>query len=325
MLSNAVRRLSIAAWIAAAPTLAEPLVGPSVGNADVLMSEGSRLYSLRQYSKAAALLLKATRANPSSLHAYLSLARAYMESKQLRGACSAYKAYLKVAPDSAERSKAVSESEGCERQLRSRKKLPPDPTPKFIETKAAFFSALDEGRLSGPSSAAEALKSLVHGGYVGTDLGEMASKLNVAAGASADELYRRAIAREKMPVESLRKGKQLYQLAADTGSPPPNFSSHTSFFEGLATLQSGDPRKADVHFTEASVAEPTVSEYKFYRAIALYRAGDKEASLRLMQAEMPTDPRTAVLRLAQALTISTEQGAAELDQLLFAKAFPAPR
>ncbi len=321
-----LRVLSFAASILiAAPVMSEPMVGASVGNADVLSSEGSRLYNLHQYAKAATVFLKATRANPSSLQAYLSLARSYMATKQLRSACNAYRAYLKAAPESLDRGKAQSESELCERQLRSAGKQPPDPTPKFVETKATFYSALDEGRLLGSGSASEALKSLLHGGYVATDVGEMGSKLNAAASAAAEDLYRRALAREKIPVDALRKGKQLYQLAADTGSAPPNSAARTSFLEGLAALQSGDPRKANVHFTEASVAEPAVSEYKFYRAVALYRAGEKEGAFQLMQSELPNDPRTAVVRLSQALSTSSERGAAELDQLLFAKVFSASR
>ena len=55
---------------------AQPLVGPSVGNADLLMAEGSRLYNTRQYEEAAESFLKATRVRPETLGAYLGLARA---------------------------------------------------------------------------------------------------------------------------------------------------------------------------------------------------------------------------------------------------------
>ena len=83
--------LALAAMAMAPLAWAEPLVGPAVGNADTLVAEGNRLYNARQYSKASALLLKATRANPASLPAYLSLARSYMAQKQTRSACLAYR------------------------------------------------------------------------------------------------------------------------------------------------------------------------------------------------------------------------------------------
>lgn len=316
--------LAIAAIALASSAVAEPLVGPSVGNADTLLSEGNRLYNARQYSKASALLLKATRANPASLAAYLSLARSYMAQKQTRSACLAYRAFLRSAPDTADRGRAQSELELCERQLKTRKAAP-DPTEKFVATKSKLYDALEKNQLLGPGSAGEALKSLVHAGYLGADLGEMATKVNAAAMSSAEELYKRVLAHEKVPTDQLRKGKQLYQLALDTGTAPPNFAARSAFLEGLASLHAGDLKKAEAHFTEASLADPTAAEPKFYRAMSVYRGGDKQGALRTLETDLPDDPRTAVLRATMALGNSTEAGATELERLLFATRFPAGR
>ncbi|MFP2912290.1 tetratricopeptide repeat protein, partial [Pyxidicoccus sp. 3LFB2] len=159
---------------------AEPLVGPAVGNADALVAEGTRLYNKKRYADASGLYLKATRANPSLLQAYLGLARARLGAKQIPGACTAYRAYLRSAPDIQERAKAQRELSLCERQLKAwrkkkKNKVPPDLTARHVELKAGFFSALEAGQLVGPDSAGEMLTTLVSEGYLGTDLGEMGS------------------------------------------------------------------------------------------------------------------------------------------------------
>ncbi len=306
--------------------VAEPLVGPSVGNADVLISEGNRLYSTKKYAKAASKFLAATRANPTATQPYLVLARSYLRAKQTPAACNAYRAYLTAAPDSADRAKAERELSNCERRLmRVKKSKRIDLNPKYVETKALFFSALDEKLLLGSGSASVALRTLIHDGYVGPDLADMGAKLNTAASASAEDFYRRAIARERIPAHALRDAKQLYQLAVETGSPPQSYGSHSAFIEGLADFQSFEAKRAEQKFAEASLAEPTVVEYKFYRAAAIYRGGDKAGALEALEKDLPQDPRTSVMREAQALGSSSQAGASELEQLLFSKRFSSGR
>lgn len=320
------RCLMLAAFAFAGAVVAEPLVGPSVGNADVLVSEGNRLYSNKKYAKAASKFLAATRANPTATQPYLVLARSYMGAKQMPAACNAYRTYLSAAPDSADRNKAERELKNCERRLKRVKKSKRiDLGPKYVETKADFFAALDQKNFLGTASASAALRTLIHDGYVGPDLAEMGAKLNTAATASAEDTYRRAIARERIPGHALREAKQLYQLALETGSPPPNYGSHSDFLEGLADFQSFEAKKAEQKFAEASAAEPTVMEYKFYRAAAIYRGGDKAGALEALEKDLPQDPRTAVMREAQALGSSPQSGATELEQLLFTKRFSAGR
>src|SRR5699024_7677389 len=99
--------------------------------------------------------------------------------------CYAYRVYLKSTPDSPDRKKAQAESDQCERQLAGARGQPADQTQKYVETRAAFFSALDQQQLLGPGGAAESLKSLVREGYLGPDLGDMGSKLGAAAVAAA--------------------------------------------------------------------------------------------------------------------------------------------
>jgi tetratricopeptide (TPR) repeat protein len=293
-----------------------------VGNADALMTEGNRFYNRKSYGKAATQYLRATRANPSAIQAYLSLARSYMGAKQVQNACLAYRAYLKAAPESAEKAKAQGELELCERRLKVMKKKRADPTPEYTELKALFAGAMEQKLLIGPGSAGESLKSLVQGGYVGTDLGDMAAKLNTAAAQAADDIYKRALAHDRVPVEELTRGKRLYQLAVDVGPAPPNYVPHIAFLEGLAQFQLGEPKKAELRFAEASLGEPAVLEYKFYRAIAMYRSGNKTGALQALEADLPQDPRTAVLRTALALGNSPDAAAAELEQVLFQKRFP---
>src|SRR5687768_3073899 len=114
MRSSGALRLLLALTPVAA--VAEPLVGPSVGNAEALVAEGTSLYNQKDFPAAADAFLKATRANPRHLPAYLSLARSLLAARKLAQACYAYRAFVRGG-DSPDRQKAESELELCERQL----------------------------------------------------------------------------------------------------------------------------------------------------------------------------------------------------------------
>src|SRR5262249_20949585 len=146
---------------------AQPLVGPLIGNADTFIAEGTKQYNQKQYAKAVDNFTKATRANPALLPPYLQLARSHLAAKQVMRACYVYRMYLKAAPDNADRKKAQAESDQCERQLKTAKNQPPDLSPKYVETRASFFAALDRSQLLGADSAFESLKVLVKDGFMG--------------------------------------------------------------------------------------------------------------------------------------------------------------
>lgn len=302
--------------------LAEPLVGPSVGNADLLVSEASRLYNQKKHALAAEMFLQATRADPSALPTYLQLARSYLAAKQIRRACYVYRVYLKASADSPDRKKAQSESDLCERQLRTAKKQPPDPSPRYVEARAVFFQALDKKALLGPGSAAQALTSLVTEGFTGPELGEMAAKLRSEVLQQAEALHQRVVAREAVAIEEISQGKELFKLASELGAPPEGREAKSAFLEGVAALIRREHIAADALFAEAAKAE-AVPEYRFFRAMALYRNGDRAGALKSMETELPEDPRTAVLRASLAVGLSSERGAAELERLLFSRKFPA--
>ena len=314
--------LAASGLVLSATVLAQPLVGPSVGNADVLLSEGSKLYNQKQPAKAADAFLKATRANPAAVQAYLQLARSHLAAKQLTRACYEYRAYLKAAAETPERKKAQGESELCDRQLKGAKGQPPDPAPGYVEQRAAFFAALEKKSLLGPASASETLRALVKDGFVGVELGDMAAKLQAAAVETADGVHKRALAREPVTADELKTARPLYQLAADVGLAPADQGAKSAFLDGLSSFQGGDYKQAEAQFADAAKAEPASKEYKYYRAMALFRGGDRRAALSAMEADLPDDPRTAVLRVALALGDSPETGAAELEKLLFTKRYP---
>ncbi|MBZ4417785.1 tol-pal system YbgF family protein [Myxococcus sp. RHSTA-1-4] len=308
---------------------AEPLVGPGVGNADALVAEGTRLYNKRRYADASKQFLKATRANPSLLQAYLGLARSRMGAKEVHGACAAYRAYLRSAPDIQDRPKAQRELELCERKLKAarrkkKNKVPPDLTARHVELKAGFFAALADGKLVGPDSAGEMLTTLVSEGYLGTDLGEMGVRLSAACRIATEELHRRALGGEALPAERLAEARKLFELASDAGEPSAGASAQAPFLEGLAMLQKGDSARAQALFAEAARAAPDRTEYRLWRAAALQRAGDLGGALAVMEADLPGDPRTDVLRAAVANQKSPEAGARELERILFQR-YPAAR
>lgn len=314
------------ALLVASAASADYLVGPGVGNADTFISEGTKQYNQKQYAKAVDNFTKATRANPALLPPYLQLARSHLAAKQIQRACYVYRMYLKAAPESADRKKAQAESEQCERQLKTAKKQPPDLSPKYVDTKAAFFAALDKSAiLDKEVGAYDSLKTLVKDGYMSPDLADMAQKLGSAAQAAADDVQKRALAYEKLSPEALKSARHLYQVAQDVGVNVPDAASASAFCDGLAALQAKDAKKAEALFAEAARAKPENKEYTFYRAVALVQHGDKKGALKVLDADLKDDPRTEVLRTSLALGDSPEAGASELERLLFSRRYPAEK
>lgn len=317
-------RLALLAALASSIALADPapLIGPGVGNADTLVSDGSKLFNRKQYAKAAEQFLKATRANPATANTYVQLARALMLAKQTPRACYAYRVYLKAVPDSPDRKKAAAESDQCERQAKAMKPAAEDPTARYVETRAAFFAALDANQVLGAGGAGANLETLVKEGYLGPDLGEMAQKLGAAALAAAEDVHKRALAGDKLPADQLRSARPLYQLAQDVGATTPEAKGRMAFLDGLAELGEKDFKRADTLFSEAAKSDPANKEYFFYKGLALFQAGDRPAGLKVLEAELKDDPRTAVLRASLAVGHAADSGAAELEKLLFTTRFP---
>lgn len=317
--SGSAGAVALALCLSLPASAREALVGPGVGSADALMAEGSKLYNQKKYEASANAFLKAARANPGAPAVYLGLGRSLFASKQLGRACYAYRVFLKAAPDTPDRAKAQAESDLCERQLKSAKKKSVDPSPKYVEGKAAFFAALEARRILGAGSAGEQLRALIKDGFVGPELGEMAAKLAATAKDAADELHSKAIAGENVSGERMRSARGLYELANELGGTVGDVEA--TFLEGKAEMEAGDFKKAESLFAAAAAGAPSVGEYKFQRAMALYRQGDGKGALAAMESDLPADPRTAVLRAALALRDSAEAGSAELEELLFSRRF----
>lgn len=331
---------------------AEALVGAGVGNADALQAEGNRLYNRRQYDQAAETFLKASRAAPDQLPTYLSLARSRLKAKRIAAACYAYRTYVRHAPAGDERSKAQNELELCERQLRAGKLVAEEAARQFVETKAAFFAALEAKQLVGGGSASESLEQLVVEGYLGPDLADMAKQLAGAALTAAEELHGRALRREQLDEHALLAGKAFYATAADFGQAPAELAARGAFLQGLAEMHAAarlPDRETDVSFASvrrvengvgagsgtwqaaidsfsaAAAAAPTVTEYRYFRALAMWRSGDRPGALAALQRDLPDDPRTAVLAAILAAGDEPEAGAFAVERLLFSNRFPAAR
>ena len=316
--------LAVVAWIAGGAALAQPLVGPSVGSADAFLAEGNRLYTEKAFAEASAQYLSATRAQPGLLEAYLGYARSRLQVDDVAVACAAYRTWLKAVPQTTlNYDKVRGESEGCEKRKASLSPPPADPAATFVTLKARFFTALEKKALLGDGGAEESLRALVAGGYLGVDLGDMAQKLRATAVAQADTVTQKALARTPVPAESLRQVRPLYALAADLGEAVPGAPSRSAFTEGLAELQAGDPRRAEVLFTEALAADTSLTEARFLRAMATFRAGDQDAALAALERDLPADPRTAVLRVALSAGRSPAEGAVQLEELLFRTRYQA--
>ncbi len=300
--------------------LAEPLVGQGVGNADTFVSEGTRLFNRKQYVKAADQFLKATRANPSLVATYLQLARAAMLAKDLDRSCYSYRVFLKASGESPDRKKAMAESDQCERQLKSAVKPgAKDSTQQFVEGRAAFFAALDRQGIIDDGGAADSLAALVKGGYLGPDLADMASKLGASAIAQAETIFGQALSGVEPSIATLRSARPLYQVAYDVGVPMTDAKGRMQFLDGLAEFSEGDFKKAETLFNSAAKLEPKNHEYSFFRGLAVFRAGDRQGALKILEAALPDDPRTEVLRVALSIQNGADSGAASLEKLLFSR------
>lgn len=300
------------------------LLGPSVGNADTFISEGTKLYNQKAFAKAADNFLKATRASPASLPAYLQLARSLLAAKQVQRACYAYRVYLKASAETPDRKKAQAESDQCERQLSTAKNQPADKTQAYVVMRAAFFASLDRQAVLGDDAAYESLKALVNDGYLGPELGDMGAKLGAAAVAAADDIHKRALAAEKLPIETLKSARAMYHVATDVGANPTDAPARSAFLDGLAALQSKEYKKAEALFADAakqSAGFGSIKEYVFCRGLALFQAGDKKGALKVLETDLKDDPRTETLRAALAMGESSEAGAAELERLLFSRRY----
>ncbi|HVE86631.1 MAG TPA: hypothetical protein VND93_27425 [Myxococcales bacterium] len=306
-----------------ASAAAAPLVGPAVGNGDALLAEGTRLYNQKDYPAASEAFLKASRANPRLLSAYLQLARSWLAERKLPQACYAYRAFLRGEPEATDREKAQGELQLCERQLDADEaaRKGKDFGAAFADPKSRFFSALDKGDLN---AAADALGVLVGGGYLGVDLAELAAKLGGAASSAADVAYRAGLRGELRDPAPVRTGLRALEIASDAGSPPASSEAKAAFLTGLAALLEGRPKEAEAAFARAGKGEGADPSPVLWRARALAQV-DRNKAVQLLAAELPRDPRTGAARVAASLSASNAQAAADLEKLLFEQRFPPGR
>jgi tetratricopeptide (TPR) repeat protein len=302
------------------PGRAQPVVGSGVGNADLLSAEGSRLYNEKQFEQAKDSFLKSTRVAPTTLPTYLSLARTYFALKDLERACQIYRVYVKNAPESPDREKAQGELDLCERQAAAAG-VTAQLSQGYVNLKATFFEALDKGNLMGTSSAGEVLVKLVGSGYAAPDLGDMAGKLARACEVAADGTYQAVTAHQKFAPPDLRKASSLYRSALDFGAAPAKQAARSSFLEGMALLGDGKAFQAEASFDDAAKKDASDTEARFYRALAKFYSGDKAGAIRALEADLPNDPRTGVLKVAVAMEGAPAGAATELEKFLYTRKF----
>lgn len=332
----------------AAPPEVAPVLGPSVGDAERLINEGNRLYNRKQYKQAAVMYLQANRANPSHPGTYLSLARARLAANDVAPACAAYRAFLRFAPEGPDRGRAERELQLCERRLRANRQQEQSPE-AFAARKSEFFAAMERESYLGEDGAAAILRATVEEGHLSHELGEMASALHAALVATAEAAHEEALQVRNLPAARLEAGAEAFAWAAAIGSGVDQAVAKTAFLIGRAELaRASDKQRSlrtaegDGHaavaaeivslFTEATrllaqaiEADPERDEYKFYRAVALYRQGDRSGARAALQRDLPDDPRTQVLSAVSMLRSSPELAVSEIEQVLFRHRFPDAR
>lgn len=307
------------ALVGAAPAAAI-MVGPGVGNVDLLYAQGSKAYNAKGYDKAREAFLKAARANPAHLPTYLALARAYLQSGKRALACYTYRVYVKSSPESGERQKAQSELDLCDKQLAAKPEAD-DPAAKFAPLKGALHQALDRGQLFGPASAEEVLGALVAADYAAPDLGDLAAKVRTLAEQQAQAAFAAAGKIGARPDE-LRAGAGAYRLAGEVGADESQTAARAHYLDGCAaTIEAKYDAAVEAFRRSLQLGGPQDARFRY--GVALWKKGDKNGAVRLLKAELKDDPRTALLVLALALSGGIDAGpAAEaLDGFLFEQRF----
>jgi tetratricopeptide (TPR) repeat protein len=296
------------------------MVGPGVGNPELLLSQGNKAYNAKEFDKAHEAYLKATRANPALPGPYLALARSLLRSNHRALSCYTYRLFLKISPDTGDRQKAQAELELCEKQLAANPESV-DPVAKFAALKGAVLQALDKGVVVGtPDSVKETLTALLAAEYSAPDLAEIANKARTLAEQQAATAFA-AAAKPGAAAADLRAGAEAYHFAAEVGSEEGPAQSHALYLGGCADLLEGKYDTAIEAFRKANSISP-LPEARFRHGVALWKKGDHTGAVKLLEKEMKGDPRTSLIALAQALSSSDHKAGAEaLENFLFEERF----
>ena len=118
----------------------------------------------------------------------------------------------------------------------------------------------------------------------------------------------------------LRTIEELYHLALDVGSTDDRYLPRIHLIEGLADMLEKKYADAEKEFKDA-LGAGSDRDVKFYTAVAAYRGGDRRRAVKLLETDLPDDPRTALLRTDAVISSDAHEGAGELEKMLFAKSF----
>lgn len=298
------------------------LVGPGVGSVELLVTQGLKDYNAGNYPAARDDFLKSLRASPDNAPVYLSLARSYLQTKQIALACWTYRVFLKASPNTPDREKAQAELENCQRQQAALSPVPADPGLAFVDQRATFEQTVNAGNLLGPGSASATLRQMLVDGYAAPDLAKMAQELRAAAETQANATYQKAVAHQPQEPAALRQGSELFQLALDVGATDAAYPPRAQFTSALADLQEHKWAEAEKGFSQ-SLGAGDDKESKFYAAVAAYRSGAHARALQMLERDLPDDPRTQLLRVDSEIAQDPKRGAQQLEQLLFERSFKA--
>ena len=231
-----------------------------MGNADTLVSEGSKLFNRKDYAEGLGELPQGHPRQPGRRSTPTCSSRApRLLAKELSRACYAYRVYLKVAPETPERKKASAESDQCERQLKTREAPAAGPDAEaYVELRATFFAALDKGELLGARRRARRCGTLVQDGFLGPELGEMAPKLGAAVvAAGRRHLQAGHGAGARAPGGPARRAARCYEVAPEVGASPPDTQGpHGLPRRPAPSSPSAGFEKAEPRFAEAAKADP---------------------------------------------------------------------
>lgn len=282
----------LAALLAAAPAFAQTGEAPVVEGR--IVDEARSAYNDQKYDKAATLFLEAVQANPAWAELYRDLGRSRAWTKDHTGAIVAYRLYLDLATNAADRDKIQAELE-----LALRAAGNPDPPPGPSPQGAAHLTMARErataGEFDGEAGAYAALDAAVATGYIGPDLARARTDVvGLLEQRSVDAIE--AWWAPKQRADALTLVRILSAWDGWTTRRPltPQQRRRFGAVRGLAQFATHDWTAAIEALAEPAAHDPRM---RYAQAIALARAGrSKEAAQAAAAvADAIDDPRVHLL------------------------------
>ncbi len=241
-------RLIILLLLAALPAQAtEPMVGPAVGNADTLVSEGSKLFNRSSTPRPPSSSSRRRAPTRPTWAPTCSWRAPTCSPSSCSRACYAYRVYLKAVARHPRPQEGLRRERPVRAAAQGRAQRSPTIRRRGYVDSAPPSSPRSTRRSCwGPGAASETLRA--PGEATASSGPSWATWPRSWAPRPSPRPTPCTSARstsEPLTAEELRSARPLYQVASDVGTSPPDAKARIAFLDGLAALTERDFQKAE--------------------------------------------------------------------------------